>query len=97
MVGFQFLFGLNTLLFLEDPTFMLGADGLSMIFLLLTLFVFPVCFVSSWAVTKRSKTFFVHLMSMELLLALTFTTMDLFYFFVFFESLLIPMFILIGV
>jgi NADH:ubiquinone oxidoreductase subunit 4 (subunit M) len=33
---------------------------------------------------------------MELLLVLTFTTLDLFYFFVFFESLLIPMIILIG-
>jgi NADH:ubiquinone oxidoreductase subunit 4 (subunit M) len=34
---------------------------------------------------------------MEILLVLTFTTIDLFYFFVLFESLLIPMFILIGV
>jgi len=36
-------------------------------------------------------------MGMELLLVLTFTTIDLFYFFVLFESLLIPMFIMIGV
>lgn len=36
-------------------------------------------------------------MGMELLLVLTFITLDLFYFFVLFESLLIPMFILIGV
>lgn len=34
---------------------------------------------------------------MELLLSVTFTTLDLFYFYIFFESLLIPMFILIGV
>lgn len=34
---------------------------------------------------------------MEILLVLTFTTLDLFYFYVFFESLLIPMFILIGI
>lgn len=34
---------------------------------------------------------------MEILLVLTFTTLDLFYFFILFESLLIPMFILIGV
>lgn len=43
------------------------------------------------------KQFFCHLMGMELLLVLTFITLDLFYFFVLFESLLIPMFILIGV
>lgn len=36
-------------------------------------------------------------MAMEVLLVITFTTLDLFYFYVFFESLLIPMFILIGV
>ena len=47
MVGFQFLFDLNVGFFDDNPTFLLGADGLSMIFLLLTLFVFPVCFVSS--------------------------------------------------
>jgi NADH:ubiquinone oxidoreductase subunit 4 (subunit M) len=34
---------------------------------------------------------------MELLLVLTFTTLDLFYFYVFFESLLIPMFLMIGI
>lgn len=34
---------------------------------------------------------------MELLLILTFSTLDLFFFFVFFESLLIPMFLLVGI
>jgi len=37
------------------------------------------------------------LLFMELLLTLTFTTLDLFYFYVFFESLLIPMFLMIGI
>lgn len=96
LVGFQFLFRLN-ILPLSNLTFTLGADGLSMVFLLLTLFVFPVCFASAWAVEKKSKTFFTYLLAMELLLVITFTTLDLFYFYVFFESLLIPMFILIGV
>jgi proton-translocating NADH-quinone oxidoreductase chain M len=97
VVGFQFLFRIDSMPILNNLTFTLGADGFSMIFLLLTLFVFPVCFVSSWAVTKKSKSFFVYLLAMELLLVLTFTTLDLFYFFLFFESLLIPMFIMIGV
>lgn len=34
---------------------------------------------------------------MEILLIITFTTLDLFYFYIFFESLLIPMFIMIGI
>lgn len=95
--GFQFLFRLNIL-----PQYnlglTLGADGISMVFLLLTLFIFPVCFLSAWSgIVKQTKHFFNYLLAMELLLVLTFTTLDLFYFYVFFESLLIPMFIMIGV
>lgn len=43
------------------------------------------------------KQFLNHLLGIEILLVLTFTVLDIFYFYVFFESLLIPMFILIGV
>jgi proton-translocating NADH-quinone oxidoreductase chain M len=96
MVGFQFLLHYEAAP-LNNLTFTLGADGISMVFLLLTLFVFPICFASSWTITKRSKAFFTYLMAMELLLVITFTTLDLFYFYVFFESLLIPMFIFIGI
>lgn len=96
MVGFQFLVKYDAVI-LNNLTFTFGTDGLSMVFLLLTLFIFPICFVSSWAVSKQSKSFFTYLLAMELLLVLTFTTLDLFYFYVFFESLLIPMFIFIGV
>lgn len=46
---------------------------------------------------KQTKQFFLHLLAREILLVLTFSTIDLFYFYVFFESLLIPRFILIGV
>lgn len=74
-----------------------GLDGISLIFLMLTLFTFPLCFLSAWTVQKKSKQFFTYLLAMELLLVLTFTTLDIFYFYVFFESLLIPMFIMIGV
>jgi proton-translocating NADH-quinone oxidoreductase chain M len=77
--------------------FMIGVDGLSLIFLMLTLFTFPAMFLSAWTVTKTPKHFFCYLLGMELLLVLTFAIIDLFYFFVLFESLLIPMFIMIGV
>jgi proton-translocating NADH-quinone oxidoreductase chain M len=96
MVGFQFLLRCEAVP-LRNLTFTLGADGISMLFLLLTLFIFPICFASSWTITTRSKAFFTYLLAMELLLVITFTTLDLFYFYVFFESLLIPMFIFIGV
>jgi proton-translocating NADH-quinone oxidoreductase chain M len=95
-IGYQFMSGFH---FVPEYnlTFALGIDGLSFVFLLLTLLIFPVLFLSAWSITKEPKQFFCHLMGMELLLVLTFTTIDLFYFFVLFESLLIPMFIIIGV
>lgn len=94
--GFQFLATLN---FIPEYNlgFTLGADGLSMVFLLLTLFIFPILFLSAWSVVQQPKQFWNYLLAMELLLVLTFSTLDILYFFVLFESLLIPMFILIGV
>jgi len=80
-----------------NSSFALGVDGLSYIFLILTLVTFPFLFLAAWNVSKFPKHFFCHLLAMELLLVLTFVTVDLFYFFILFESLLIPMFILIGV
>jgi NADH-quinone oxidoreductase subunit M len=76
--------------------FALGVDGLSYVFLILTLVTFPFLFLAAWTVVKFPKHFFCHLLAMEILLVLTFVTVDLFYFFILFESLLIPMFILIG-
>jgi proton-translocating NADH-quinone oxidoreductase chain M len=94
-LGFQFLTQVS-LLEEYNLSFTLGVDGLSMIFLVLTLFIFPVLFLSSWRVTKSVRTFVEYLLAMEILLVLTFTTLDLLYFFVMFESLLIPMFLIIG-
>ena len=95
-IGFQFLATLN---FVPEYNlaFTLGADGLSMVFLLLTLFIFPILFLSAWSVAQQPKQFWNYLLAMELLLVLTFSTLDILYFFILFESLLIPMFILIGV
>jgi len=95
-LGFQFLYRFSPAAH-YNLTFTVGVDGISMVFLLLTLFIFPILFLASWSVTKAPKHFLSYLLAMEILLVLTFSTMDLFYFYVFFESLLIPMFILIGV
>jgi NADH-quinone oxidoreductase subunit M len=94
-VGYQFMSSVG---FIADynSAFALGVDGLSYVFLVLTLFTFPFLFLAAWNVTKFPNHFLAHLLAMEILLVLTFVTIDLFYFFVLFESLLIPMFILIG-
>lgn len=96
VTGFQFTYIL-TGVWDYDLWFSLGADGFSMIFILLTLFIFPVLFLAAWNVVLEPKRFLNFLLAMELLLVLTFYTTDILYFFILFESLLIPMFILIGV
>jgi NADH-quinone oxidoreductase subunit M len=74
-----------------------GVDGVSLLFLLLTAFLIPFCVLYSW---NQFLYFFKELMlllfSIEFLLFNFFFVSDLFFFFIFFESILFPMFILIG-
>lgn len=93
--GFQFIYSIE-LLAQYNLTFALGVDGFSIVFIILTLFIFPVCILSAWNIVKNANMFFYFLTVMELLLVLTFSTIDLLYFYIFFESLLIPMFLMIG-
>jgi NADH-quinone oxidoreductase subunit M len=94
-VGYQFMSTVGTVAE-YNSAFAFGVDGLSYVFLVLTLFTFPFLFLAAWNVTKSPRHFLAHLVAIEILLVLTFVTIDLFYFFVLFESLLIPMFLLIG-
>lgn len=77
--------------------FSLGVDGISLLFLLLTVFIMPLCIFAASSVEKDTKQFIVYLLLIELFLILSFITTNLFFFYVFFESVLIPMFIMIGV
>lgn len=74
-----------------------GLDGVSLLFLLLTSFLVPLCVLYSW---NQFVYFFKELMLLlfliECLLFNFFFVTDLFFFFIFFESILFPMFILIG-
>lgn len=77
--------------------FSLGIDGISLLFLLLTVFIMPLCIFATSSVEKDTKQFLVYLLLIELFLILSFITTNLFFFYLFFESVLIPMFIMIGV
>ena len=74
-----------------------GLDGLSLVFLLLTTFIIPFCIFASETINFNYKQFLIYLFLLELFLVLSFTITNLFFFYVFFESVLIPMFIMIGV
>lgn len=83
---------------LANLNFSLGIDGISLFFILLTTLLFPICILMSWnSVNKRSKEYFISFLVMESLLILVFTVRDLLLFYIFFESVLIPMFIIIGI
>lgn len=76
----------------------LGVDGISIFFIVLTALLIPVCILASWDSVKHMvKEYIICLLMLEGLLFLTFTALDLISFYIFFESTLIPMFFLIGV
>jgi NADH-quinone oxidoreductase subunit M len=76
----------------------MGVDGISMLFVILTTFLMPLCVLASWeSVEKRVKEYMIAFLILETLMIGVFTALDIVLFYVFFEAGLIPMFIIIGV
>ncbi|MGB1161489.1 MAG: NADH-quinone oxidoreductase subunit M [Alphaproteobacteria bacterium] len=75
-----------------------GVDGISVLFVLLSTLLTPLCILSAWdAVKTRVKEYMVAFLVLEALMIGTFVALDLVLFYVFFEAVLIPMFLIIGV
>lgn len=76
----------------------LGIDGISVYLVLLSTFLTPICLLSAWhSIEKRVKEFMVAFLVLETFMIGTFCALDAVLFYVFFEGVLIPMFIIIGV
>jgi NADH-quinone oxidoreductase subunit M len=76
----------------------MGVDGISMAFVILSTLLTPICILSSWeAVQNRVKEYMVAFLVLETLMVGTFCALDLVVFYVFFEGVLIPMFLIIGI
>jgi len=76
----------------------LGVDGISVLFVLLSTLLTPICVLASWdAVRERVKEYMVAFLVLETLMIGMFCALDMVLFYVFFESVLIPMFLIIGV
>ncbi|MGP9818423.1 NADH-quinone oxidoreductase subunit M [Salinarimonas sp. NSM] len=81
-----------------EIAFKLGVDGFSMPFVLLTAFLMPFCILASFeTITKRVKEYMVAFLVLETLMIGVFVALDLFLFYIFFEAVLIPMFLIIGI
>jgi NADH:ubiquinone oxidoreductase subunit 4 (subunit M) len=75
----------------------MGLDGISLSFLILTALIMSICIFTTDAMKTKQKQFIVYLLLIELFLSLSFMVTNLFFFYVCFESLLIPVFLLIGI
>lgn len=76
----------------------LGVDGISLFFLLLTTMLIPICILLSWSSVKKDlKEYLIAFLLLEFFLIGVFCILDLLLFYIFFESVLIPMFLIVGV
>ena len=91
--------------FVEDRTWIegfinykVGVDGISILFILLTTFITPLCIISvNNSVKTRLRDFLIAILIMESFMIGVFCALDLVVFYLFFEAGLIPMFLIIGI
>ena len=97
VVGFQFE---EKAVWIESLglAYHLGVDGISMFFILLSTLLTVLCIAASWiSITDRVKEYMISFLVLETLMIGMFSALDLVLFYVFFEGVLIPMFLIIGV
>jgi NADH-quinone oxidoreductase subunit M len=93
--GFQFI---EEAAWLGPLRYKMGVDGISMLFVILTTFLMPLCILASWiSVENRVKEYMIAFLLLETLMIGVFCALDLVLFYLFFEGGLIPMYIIIGV
>jgi len=91
--------------FVEDRTWIegfinykVGVDGISILFIILTTFITPLCIISvNNSVKNRLRDFLIAILIMESFMIGVFCALDLVVFYLFFEAGLIPMFLIIGI
>ena len=78
--------------------FKFGIDGISILFIVLTAFITPICIISCISsIKKRLKEFLIAILVLETFMIGVFCSLDLVIFYLFFEAGLIPMFLIIGI
>jgi len=76
----------------------LGVDGISVLFVLLSTLLTPLCILASWeSVQNRVREYMVAFLILETMMVGMFVSLDMLLFYIFFEGVLIPMFLIIGV
>src|SRR3974390_3273827 len=76
----------------------LGVDGISVMFVLLSTLLTPICILASWdTITRFVREYMMTFLLLETMMVGMFSALDFVVFYVFFEGVLIPMFVIIGV
>ena len=95
LAGFQFM---EDAKWFAGLHYRMGVDGVSVLFVLLTAFLMPLCIVASWSsIKERLLEYLICFLVLETLMIGVFCALDLVGFYLFFEGGLIPMFLIIGV
>jgi NADH-quinone oxidoreductase subunit M len=82
----------------SDIAYRAGVDGISLFFVLLSTLLTPLCILSAWdAVQARVREYMVSFLVLETFMVGMFCALDIVTFYIFFEGVLIPMFLIIGV
>ena len=77
--------------------FYLGVDGISIYFVLLTTIIMPIALLSNWtSISQNIRSYVIIILLLESLLLAVFLVLDILLFYIFFESILPPLFLLIG-
>lgn len=81
-----------------DIAYRMGVDGISLVFILLSTFLTPICILASWeSVKHRVREYMAAFLVLETMMVGMFCSLDALLFYIFFEGVLIPMFLIIGV
>jgi len=75
----------------------MGVDGISLFLILLTAFLTPIAIIASWSITKRVRDFMMAFLLLETMTIGMFAATDFVLFYIFFEAVLLPMYLIIGV
>ncbi len=76
--------------------YLVGVDGISLWMVLLSTFLFPIAILASWKIEKNVRLYMSAMLALETAVLGSFLSLDLLLFFLFFEAILVPMYLLIG-
>lgn len=97
LAGFQFT-EIVRIIADHDIKYFVGIDGISLLLILLTTFLTPICLaISIKSIEKRVKEYVIAFLLIEAFVIGSFCALDLLFFYIFFEAMLIPMFLVIGI